>query len=220
MLLSPSDPSNACLLEASSPGRPAAREAVRAALACLALLGALLAGCASDGGRCRGRACTAPCAEAGACGGDAGPPPSPPCTLRCGAAGACCGPADDCVEGRCVPACEGVRCGELCCGADEICGEGGCAPAAGCRADGDCPAGQRCAPESARCVLLGAAASRGAGVPGEPAWLDLVFETPPRDGAGAPVRHAVAAPGRAFRAACAPAHGTGPDAALFGAPLA
>jgi hypothetical protein len=74
-----------------------------------------------------------------------------------GCADACCDPAFVCSgRGGCVPTpCEGMRCGDgsLCCTAGTVCWDDACiVPTVPCEFNDECPLGEFCEPDLARCV--------------------------------------------------------------------
>jgi hypothetical protein len=87
--------------------------------------------------------------------GEEGPPC--PSMLLCGEPAVCCAVGEECVEGRCLPACgSGVRCGpslETCCADEQVCIAGECeTPAGSCTDSYDCNEGWYCEPVLGRCV--------------------------------------------------------------------
>jgi hypothetical protein len=92
---------------------------------------------ADDGGE-EGDADVQVCDEARTCGDD------------------CCTGGESCVDGTCLPACGGTRCGEQsmqCCTGDEVCLYNQCAtPGKSCRHDRQCPDGKICEPTLSKCI--------------------------------------------------------------------
>ena len=80
------------------------------------------------------------------------------CPVVCGSSLVCCGAGEDCVADRCVPACDGARCGvgdALCCTGADLCVAGACrAPGATCNRDDACPVGENCEPLIGRCLPI------------------------------------------------------------------
>lgn len=80
------------------------------------------------------------------------------CPVFCGTSRECCVEGNECIADRCLPLCEGSRCGasdELCCGGDTLCVGGACVtPGATCRRDAECPEGENCEPLVGRCVPI------------------------------------------------------------------
>lgn len=78
------------------------------------------------------------------------------CTLRCGPDGTCCAGGEECVVDRCLPSCEGTRCGSddrLCCNPGDLCVGGACvAPGNTCVDLLDCGPTETCDPAVRRCV--------------------------------------------------------------------
>jgi hypothetical protein len=80
-----------------------------------------------------------------------------PSMLLCGDPAVCCDVGEECVEGRCLPACpSGVRCGEsleVCCDAGQVCLAGECAtPSGSCSDSYDCDEGWYCEPVLGQCL--------------------------------------------------------------------
>ena len=89
--------------------------------------------------------------EADGSGGDGGMSCS---GTMCG--GNCCPAEKSCVEGRCLAACSGTRCGdklEKCCTGEDLCIGDGCAtPHGDCERTEDCDKGQICQPSVGKCI--------------------------------------------------------------------
>ncbi|MFB6263323.1 MAG: hypothetical protein ABEL76_06825, partial [Bradymonadaceae bacterium] len=109
-----------------------------------------------DGGRPDGTGATdgGP-ADAGTDGGDAGDTgPTCPNGTVCG--GICCSGNRTCVDGDCLPACSGTRCGpnqRKCCTGTDLCiGGGCCTPSGSCKRTQDCDIGEICQPSLGKCL--------------------------------------------------------------------
>ena len=70
--------------------------------------------------------------------------------------GSCCPSSKECVQGQCLAACAGTRCGKqkrLCCKGGDLCLGGGCVtPGKKCQRTEDCPVGKICEPTIGKCV--------------------------------------------------------------------
>lgn len=80
-----------------------------------------------------------------------------PSMIVCGDPAVCCEEGEECVEGRCLPACpSGIRCGEsleTCCDEGQVCLAGECAtPAGSCLDSYDCDEGWYCEPVLGQCL--------------------------------------------------------------------
>jgi hypothetical protein len=78
-------------------------------------------------------------------------------TVLCGQPASCCKTGEECVDGKCLPACaSGVRClgpTPTCCQSGEVCLSGACtAPGKACKDSFDCEAGQFCEPTLGKCL--------------------------------------------------------------------
>jgi len=80
------------------------------------------------------------------------------CAVTCGPVGACCDASEECVLDRCLPRCEGTRCGadsEVCCEDGALCVGGACtAPGPECSGDEECAEAETCEPLFGRCLPL------------------------------------------------------------------
>ena len=80
-----------------------------------------------------------------------------PSATLCGQPAICCEAGQECVEGKCLPACaSGVRCllpKVTCCGTGQVCLSSKCtSPGKKCKDSFDCPTGYFCEPTLGRCL--------------------------------------------------------------------